>query len=83
MKTQRYAALVRNGQVIGEAFTAATNGSIVSYGKALPGGGIHEYGRAKVSREKKKLATAHDIRWNDGDGQLKRYDVNDGGGEPY
>jgi hypothetical protein len=76
MSKQRYAALVRNGQVIGEAFTSATNGSIVSYGKALPGGGIHEYGRAKVSREKKKMAIVDMVN-------LQRYDVNDGGGEPY
>ena len=80
MSKQRYAALVRNGQVIGEAVTSAPNGSVVSYGRALvPGGGIHEYGRAKISRDAKKLKQVI----NRGVDILERYDVNDGGGEPY
>jgi hypothetical protein len=82
-KIKSWAVLIRYGRPIGIALTAATNGSIVSYGAALVDpvtempGGIHEVGRAKISRVKKLL--------NDGFlfDSLPVYDVNDGGGLPY
>lgn len=73
---KRYAVLLENGAIIGEALTAATNGSVVSYGKALPGGGLHEVGRAKISRNARKL-------WLSDLFGMPLYDVNDGGGAAY
>ena len=78
-----WAVLIRHGRPIGLAKTAATTGSIVSYGRSLVDpvtdmpGGIHAVGRAKISRAKKLL--------NDGFlfDSLSLYDVNDGTGLPY
>jgi len=73
-KTQ--AVLIEAGRPVAQTETTARGGDVVSYGKALRDGGIHEYGRAKVTRAKKYL----------GDGELiealPSVDVNFGGGAP-
>lgn len=82
-KEKTLAALVKHNKIlVGCTYTAATNGEIVSYGHALPDGkGIHEVGRAKISRAKKWLR-----RLDPADTLFEPwllatcYDVNRGGG---
>jgi hypothetical protein len=99
-KAKRHAVLLRNNRVIGVAFTAATNGSIVSYGTALVDpvtempAGIHEFGRAKISRNAVKMKSVlsvrkprpavHEADLTYASGYcVPEYDVNDGGGVAY
>jgi hypothetical protein len=68
------AALRHAGRVIGYTYTTAKGGDVVSFGKALESGGIHEYGKATVTRARAALHAIHEA-------ELPRFDVNFGGGK--
>lgn len=71
MKT--LAALTNGKYIVGYAYTSAKNGETVSYGHELPGGPIHQIGRAKISRNKRHLKNIEK--------EFEQFDVNCGGGE--
>ena len=54
-QTTSEVALIQSGRVVGLAWTKAPNGSVVSYGEKIVGA-LHEFGRAKVSRNAKTLS---------------------------
>ena len=75
-KVRKPAILLKAGYPVGLAKTSATAGDIVCYGETLEGGGLHEFGRAKVSRARKYLDNLSLLN------SLPLFAVNFGGGEP-
>lgn len=76
MKRIKLAILLEAGYPVGLAKTSATAGDTVCYGETLSSGGLHEFGRAKVSRAKKYLDNLPLLD------SLPLFAVNFGGGEP-
>jgi hypothetical protein len=76
MKKIKRAILLEAGYPVGLARTSAAAGDTVCYGVALKTGGLHQLGRAKISRAKKYMDDAFLLD------SLEVFQINLGGGTP-